>query len=96
MIRNGSRYLITLTVEAKIDELFAKYDDQHADIGLQTVVRSGYQLQRQIQTGIGAVSVKIPQVHSKRSAGDVSLLPATALCAKDAHAGGDFAVAGLD
>ena len=34
----------------------AKYAGQHTETGRQAVVRSGYHRQRQIQTGIGAVS----------------------------------------
>ena len=39
----------------------ANYDDQDTETGHRAVVRSGYQPQRQIQTGIGAVMVKIPK-----------------------------------
>ena len=42
----------------------AKYDGQHTESGHRAVVRSGYHRQRQIQTGIGAVTVKIPKVRS--------------------------------
>ena len=42
----------------------AKYDSQHTETGRQSIVRSGYQRQRQIQTGIGAVTVNIPKVRS--------------------------------
>ena len=64
LIRNGARQLIALGVEAELDELMAKYDGQHTESGHRTVVRSGYHRQRQIQTGIGAVTVKIPKVRS--------------------------------
>ena len=60
----------------------AKYDGQHTESGHRAVVRSGYHRQRQIQTGIGSVTVKIPKVRSKRSAGDVSLLADPALVRK--------------
>ena len=46
----------------------AKYDGQHTETGHRAVVRSGYQRQRQIQTGIGAVTVKIPKVRSTSGA----------------------------
>ena len=62
LIRNGARQLIAVAVEAEVNEIMAKYDDKHTDTGVQAVVRSGYPLQRQIQTGIGAVTVKIPKV----------------------------------
>ena len=62
LIRAGARQLIALGVEAELDELMAKYDGQHTENGHRAVVRSGYHRQRQIQTGIGAVTVKIPKV----------------------------------
>ena len=64
LIRTGARQLITLGVEAELDELMAKYDGQHTETGHRAVVRSGYHRQRQIQTGIGSVTVKIPKVRS--------------------------------
>ena len=94
LIRTGARQLIALGVEAELDELMAKYDGQHTETGHRAVVRSGYHRQRQIQTGIGSVTVKIPKVRSTSwSAGDVSLLADPALCAKDAHVGGVCAMA---
>ena len=68
LIRNGARQLIALAVETEVNELMAKYDDQHTKSGHRAVVRSGYQPQRQIQTGIGAVTVKIPKVRSTSGA----------------------------
>ena len=64
LIRNGAKQLIALAVEAEVNELLAKFDGQHTETGLQAVVRSGYQPQREIQTGIGPVTVKIPKVRS--------------------------------
>ena len=94
LIRTGARQLIALGVEAELDELMAKYAGQHTETGRQAVVRSGYHRQRQIQTGIGAVTVKIPKVRSTTGEpGDVSLLADPAVCAKDAHAGGVCAMA---
>ena len=61
LIRSGARQLIALGVEAELDELMAKYAGQDTETGRQAVVRSGYHRQRQIQTGIGAVTVKIPR-----------------------------------
>ena len=68
LIGDGARQLIAAAVEAEVNELIAKYDGQHTETGRQAVVRSGYQRQRQIQTGIGAVTVKIPKVRSSSGA----------------------------
>ena len=68
LIRDGARQLIAVAVEAEVNELIAKYGGQHTECGRQSVVRSGYQRQRQIQTGIGAVTAKIPKVRSTTGA----------------------------
>ena len=68
LIRDGARQLIALAVEAEVNELIAKYDGQHTETGRQAVIRSSYQRQRHIQTGIGAVTAKIPKVHSTSGA----------------------------
>ena len=60
--------MIAVAVEAEVNELMAKYEGQHTETGNRSVVRSGYQRQRQIQTGIGAVTVKIPKVRSTSGA----------------------------
>ena len=51
LIRTGARQLIAQAVEAEVNELMAKYDGQPTESGHRAVVRSGYQPQRQIQTG---------------------------------------------
>ena len=68
LIRNGFRQLIALAVEAEVNELMAKYDGQHTETGHRAVVQSGYQRQRQIQTGIGAMMVKVPKARSTSGA----------------------------
>ena len=39
LIPNRVRQLIVLEVEVEVNELFAKYDGQHTETGLQAVVR---------------------------------------------------------
>ena len=68
LIRTGARQLIAQAVEAEVNELMAQYDGQHTESGHRAVVRSGYQRQRQIQTGIGSVTAKIPKVRSTSGA----------------------------
>ena len=68
LIRNGTRQLIAVAVKAEVNELMAKYDGQHTETSHRAVVRSGYQPHRQIQTGIGSVTVKIPKVRSTSGA----------------------------
>jgi putative transposase len=65
-------------VEAERAEFLADYDEQRLDGGRRTVVRNGYQLERRLQTGIGAVEVRVPKVRDRSDGGAVfhcKLLP---------------------
>ena len=42
--------------------LLAQYANHHAPQGRKAVVRNGYLPEREVQTGIGAVRVKVPRV----------------------------------
>ena len=68
LIRNGTKQPIALAVEAEVNELLAKFDGQHTESDFWALVQSGYQPEREIQTGIGAVKVKIPKVRSNAGA----------------------------
>jgi len=50
-----------LALEAEVGELLARCDGVERPDGRRAVVRSGYQPQRDIQTGAGPVSVRIPK-----------------------------------
>lgn len=65
LLRSGARQLLEQAVKAELAEFMAQYQDQRLDNGRAAVVRNGYQPEREIQTGIGPVSVKIPKVRSK-------------------------------
>ncbi len=63
-LRKGARDLIAAAVDAELIEYMEQFEGQKAANGLQAVVRSGYQPERDIQTGIGPVRVKIPKIRS--------------------------------
>jgi transposase-like protein len=56
-------------IEAEIAVLLAQYANRHDPQGRQAVVRNGYLPERDVQTGIGAVRVKVPRVRDRRGAG---------------------------
>ena len=62
LLRQGARDLIAQAVEAEL----ATFLDAHATkadaIGHRRLVRHGHLPEREIQTGIGAVPVKVPRV----------------------------------
>ena len=65
LIRSGARQLIQQAVEAELQTLLAQYADHKSEDGKALVVRNGYLPEREIQTGIGPVKVRIPKVRSR-------------------------------
>jgi transposase-like protein len=65
LIRTGARKLIAQALEAEVSELLSSFAGQRDDQGRAVVVRNGYQPEREIQTGIGPVTVKVPKVRSR-------------------------------
>ena len=53
------------SVEAELDEFMSQFKDRQTQGGRAAVVRNGYQPERQIETAIGPVKVKIPKVRAK-------------------------------
>jgi hypothetical protein len=49
-------------IEAKVLDFLLQYREQKDAEGKQRVVRNGYLPERNIQTGIGAIAVKVPRI----------------------------------
>jgi len=65
LLRKGARQLIEQAVEAEVRVLLGQYHGQRTEDGKAAVVRNGYLPERQVQTGLGPVSVRIPKVRSR-------------------------------
>lgn len=65
LLRSGARQLISQAVEAELQELLAAHTDRRTSDGKAAVVRNGYLPEREIQTGVGPVTVRVPKVRSK-------------------------------
>ena len=61
LLRSGARQLLQQAIEAEVQELLATHSDRVLEDGRTGVVRNGYLPEREIQTGIGPVTVKIPK-----------------------------------
>jgi putative transposase len=68
MVRRGAKELIGRAIESELAELLSEYSESRTSEGNARVVRNGYQPEREVQTGIGPVSVRIPKVRSKSGA----------------------------
>jgi hypothetical protein len=65
MLRTGANHLIHQAVQIELEELLATNAHRLTSDGKMAVVRNGYQPEREILTGIGPVTVKLPKVRSK-------------------------------
>jgi transposase-like protein len=65
LLRTGAERLIYQTVEAELLELLAEHAERRTVDGAAGVVRNGYLPERELQTGIGPVTVRIPKVRAK-------------------------------
>ena len=65
LLRTGAQRLIYQAVEAELQALLTEHADRLTEDGKAGVVRNGYLPERELQTGIGPVTVKIPKVRAK-------------------------------
>lgn len=65
LLRAGARQLIHQAVEAELQELLAEHSERRTADGKAGVVRNGYLPERELQTGVGPVPVRIPKVRAK-------------------------------
>jgi len=65
MLKTGAQQLIQQAVQTELAVFMEQYSHQLTSDGKASVVRNGYQPEREILTGIGSVPVKIPKVRSK-------------------------------
>jgi transposase-like protein len=78
LLRSGARQLIADAVEAELQELLQQYAEVKNDQGCRLIVRNGYLPEREIQTGIGPVKVRVPKIRDKSGQGvkfNSTLLP---------------------
>ncbi|MBM9605927.1 transposase [Desulfopila inferna] len=69
LLRSGARKLITDAVEVELQELLNQYSHLKNEFGHKQIVRNGYLPEREIQTGIGPVKVRVPKIRDKSGQG---------------------------
>jgi len=62
ILRNGAWKLLAQALENEIEIFISQYKDLKDELGRQRIVRNGHLPEREIQTGIGAISVKAPRI----------------------------------
>ncbi len=78
LLKMGAKALIQQAVKAELQAFLGEYAKVTDLRGRQTVVRNGYLPEREIVTGVGNVTVKIPKVRDRSGGGvkfNSSLVP---------------------
>ena len=70
ILQKGSRRLLAAAVEAEIEGCIDFYKDLKDDLGRQRIIRNGYNPEREIQTGIGQIKVKVPRSRDRQPDGE--------------------------
>ena len=65
LLKEGARKLLAQAVESEVQDLLAIYEERRTPSGHAGVVRNGYLPERELQTGLGPIRVKIPKVRSR-------------------------------
>jgi transposase-like protein len=66
LVRQGARDILFKALEIEIDSFISLYADLKDDQGRKRITRNGYLPKRDIQTGIGPVSVKVPRSRDRQ------------------------------
>ena len=65
LLRSGAQLLINQAVEAELQELLSQHSGRRTEDGNAVEVRNGHFPERELQTGLGPVTVKIPKVRAR-------------------------------
>ncbi|MCU7887297.1 MAG: transposase [Candidatus Thiodiazotropha sp. (ex Lucinoma aequizonata)] len=65
LLRTGAERLIYQAVEVELLELLPEHSERRTEDGKAGVVRNGHLPGRELQTGLGQVTVQIPKVRAK-------------------------------
>ena len=65
LLMQGAKQLVHQAMDAELHELLRQFEHCRTQGGNAAVVRNGYLPERTLQTGVGAVSVRVPKVRSR-------------------------------
>jgi len=68
MLREGAQHLVAQAVQAEFEEFLGRFAGERFEDGRAVVVRNGFQPEREVLTGLGPVSVRIPKARSRAEA----------------------------
>ena len=65
LLVTGARDMLHKAIEVEVAAFLQNYEDRLTDTGRKAVVRSGYQPERSLETGLGPVTIQVPKVRSR-------------------------------
>ena len=65
MLREGAQRLIAEALQVEFEEFLSQFAERRDEQGRLAVVRNGFQPQREVLTGLGPVSVRLPKARSR-------------------------------
>ena len=65
LLKSGAQQMLQVAIEVEVQEFMLQFQDRLLADGRAAVVRNGHQPERDLQTGIGPVTVKVPKVRSR-------------------------------
>jgi len=68
MLRDGAQRLVAQAVQVEFEEFLSRFSGDRVEDGRAAVVRNGFQPEREVLTGLGSVSVRIPKARSRAEA----------------------------
>ena len=74
ILRNGARQLLAEALETEIESFLAMYAELRNNQGCRRITRNGYLPEREIQTGIGQIHVRVPRVRDRGQEGEGDLI----------------------
>jgi len=69
VLRQGAQDLLSKAIELEVESFLLDYQDLRSEGGSQAIVRNGYLPERNIQSGLGAIGVKVPRVRDRSQSG---------------------------
>ena len=76
VLRDGARKLIEQAIHAELAALMNAFSGERLEDGRARLVRHGHLPEREVMTGIGPVSVKVPRVRDRGAGEDkISFTP---------------------
>ena len=65
LLRKGAQQVILQAVGVELEALLAEHGGRRTEAGTAGIVRSGFLPERELQTGVGPETVRIPKVRAK-------------------------------